>query len=129
MLLFNKRNKPIHIGEIYFNTSNVTIQLTVNPITCFIVTISIHLMLLFNFRKGELKNTSRHFNTSNVTIQLCSTSVPTVISRYFNTSNVTIQPDRSLSIRLRLPISIHLMLLFNAEPNCRYSSELLFQYI
>ena len=78
---------------IYFNTSNVTIQLAVNSARSFISHISIHLMLLFNVTVSFFRFSPSNFNTSNVTIQLNVTNPVNKPFLNFNTSNVTIQPD------------------------------------
>ena len=76
---------------LYFNTSNVTIQLKAETIPKGLDIISIHLMLLFNCYSSISISAITHFNTSNVTIQLITASG--ILSNFlnFNTSNVTIQ--------------------------------------
>ena len=92
MLLFNFCTfRYINYIKIYFNTSNVTIQLLSNIILNNSAVISIHLMLLFN-------------------CFLCSFRI---LLRYFNTSNVTIQQQLTSQNHSWIVISIHLMLLFN----------------
>ena len=129
MLLFNARKANICEMWEYFNTSNVTIQRSVerrrrlktiisihlmllfNPpakaSTNKLYTISIHLMLLFNHVKYLVLLSLGHFNTSNVTIQLTGVLLNVHYSLDFNTSNVTIQPHQ----------------------NCNKNNNIRFQYI
>ena len=93
MLLFNDSYLQIMEQSIYFNTSNVTIQL---------------FFWLWNIFP------IRNFNTSNVTIQLNSELTADSSNIYFNTSNVTIQPFWENKPPYIRKISIHLMLLFNS---------------
>ena len=69
MLLFNGLPFFVFIKNKYFNTSNVTIQLTFCTIFIFCFFISIHLMLLFNSIIDTKREAYINFNTSNVTIQ------------------------------------------------------------
>ena len=70
MLLFNFCTfRYINYIKIYFNTSNVTIQLLSNIILNNSAVISIHLMLLFNRVQSKRSQLYANFNTSNVTIQ------------------------------------------------------------
>ena len=98
---------------LYFNTSNVTIQLakinlgnfrsiiSIHLMLLFnhivlifqhlLLQISIHLMLLFNLLIVAVQHRELYFNTSNVTIQLIDDKYDILCVSYFNTSNVTIQ--------------------------------------
>ena len=79
------------------------------------IEISIHLMLLFNgFLALMNAAPSDNFNTSNVTIQPLFLYSRFINSLNFNTSNVTIQQYCLHHLLHTLPISIHLMLLFNS---------------
>ena len=91
MLLFNAMWCRFQSCSAYFNTSNVTIQLTEKEQT------------------GDFKI---DFNTSNVTIQP-QRGLYSYAALYFNTSNVTIQPSICSWKIIIFIISIHLMLLFN----------------
>ena len=82
---------PKKSHALYFNTSNVTIQLSRMFFFSAFLRISIHLMLLFNLIYLSYFASMSNFNTSNVTIQppLAFPAIPK--KPHFNTSNVTIQ--------------------------------------
>ena len=71
MLLFNSYLLKYQSRNLYFNTSNVTIQ---------------------PYSGAHASMRCAHFNTSNVTIQPKFMPVKPVFDLNFNTSNVTIQP-------------------------------------
>ena len=101
---------------MYFNTSNVTIQLFSN---CSSALRSRHFntsnVTIQPFIILPLSYLPPYFNTSNVTIQRYVKSVLIVPLFHFNTSNVTIQRQQVRCTARTDRISIHLMLLFN-EP-------------
>ena len=108
MLLFNAFIPVMLLVITYFNTSNVTIQLTI---------------IL------PKKSHALYFNTSNVTIQLAKINLGnfrSIISIHlmllFNHIVLIFQ-------HLLLQISIHLMLLFNAITGSVANRAVKFQYI
>ncbi len=151
MLLFNVFSNFIIHFLLYFNTSNVTIQLYTIPVCRYLWRISIHLMLLFNqnlepfielirnisihlmllFNKPVYAAISYlgHFNTSNVTIQHKQHHTIYFEFHHFNTSNVTIQQNCTSTNRSKKEISIHLMLLFNKIALLLTEARKRFQYI
>ena len=92
MLLFNLNHRSRQSRHVYFNTSNVTIQLMCGKFKC---------------------GNDHYFNTSNVTIQQKNLLTIHALCSNFNTSNVTIQPFPLPFLTSCYCISIHLMLLFN----------------
>ena len=114
-LYFNTSNVTIQLQKplqrlwksLDFNTSNVTIQLKRNVKLQWVSFISIHLMLLFNDMWVLLVAPVLNFNTSNVTIQR--------LACWYRTTAQA--------------ISIHLMLLFNYLLHIHILYYKAFQYI
>ena len=104
MLLFNNIQHPPVIEVLYFNTSNVTIQLYVPAAKLYFLYISIHLMLLFNTVCKGIKT------------ERCIISIHLML--LFN--------DFPKLIKISVRISIHLMLLFNLILFQIHSSENLY---
>ena len=107
---------PIHVYVHHdFNTSHVSINLKPYPWHHSTVFISIHLMFLL-IQRWELYRHSKggYFNTSHVSINHTGSIATTCVVRDFNTSHVSINLIHILPFWNAYRISIHLMFLLIA---------------